>query len=183
VASEQVITRAATARTGWGAKLRNVEPIMALWIALALALAFLVAFPLVKLMIASFETRDGAFTLNNYATAYGRARYLEALFNSLKLGALSATIATVIAVPMAWAVSRTDMPGKGFCWAMVMAAFVLPPYLGAIGWILLAGPNSGFLNILWRALTGAEDPLVNIYTFSGLATVIALHSFPPPCVG
>ncbi|MES2712421.1 MAG: iron ABC transporter permease [Pseudomonadota bacterium] len=178
MASDQVLTRAVTARTGLAARLRNLEPIMALWIALAIALAFLVAFPLIKLMIASFETRDGVFTLNNYAIAYGRQRYLDALFNSLKLGALAAAIATVISVPMAWAVSRTNMPGKGFVWAMVMAAFVLPPYLGAIGWILLAGPNSGFINILWRSITGAEDPLVNIYTFTGLATVIALHSFP-----
>ena len=30
-----------------------------------------------------------------------------------------------------------------------------PPYLGAIGWILLAGPNSGWLNKVWMALTGA----------------------------
>ena len=33
---------------------------------------------------------------------------------------------------------------------MVLGAFILPPYLGAIGWILLAGPNSGFINQAWR---------------------------------
>jgi iron(III) transport system permease protein len=54
----------------------------------------------------------------------------------------------------------------------------MPPYLGAIGWILLAGPNAGWINVAWRALTGAHDPLVNIYTFTGMAFVIALHSFP-----
>jgi iron(III) transport system permease protein len=70
------------------------------------------------------------------------------------------------------------MPGKGFTWAMVLAAFVMPPYLGAIGWILLAGPNAGWINQVWRAVTGAQDPLMNVYTFGGLAFVIALHSFP-----
>ncbi|MBJ7250636.1 MAG: iron ABC transporter permease, partial [Acetobacteraceae bacterium] len=109
---------------------------------------------------------------------YGRQRYLDALRNSLLLGLLSATISTIIAVPMAWAVSRTDMPGKGFTWAMVLAAFVMPPYLGAIGWILLAGPNAGWINQVWRAVTGAQDPLMNVYTFAGMAFVIALHSFP-----
>ena len=61
---------------------------------------------------------------------------------------------------------------------MVLGAFIIPPYLGAIGWILLAGPNAGWLNRIWVGLTGAEDGLVNIYTFSGLALVIALNSFP-----
>jgi iron(III) transport system permease protein len=160
-------------------RLRHLEPVAFVWLLLIVVLGLLVVAPLGKLLLVSFETRGtGAFTFANYATAYGRPRYVEALVNSLKLGSLSATIAVALAVPMAWAVSRTDMPGKGLTWAAVMGAFVLPPYLGAIGWILLAGPNSGVLNHLWRAVTGAEDPLVNVYTFTGMALVIALHSFP-----
>src|SRR5205814_7061748 len=68
----------------------------------------------------SFPTRrssdlekTGAFTLANYAAAYGRDRYVQALFNSLELGACAALLAGVFAVPLAWAVSRTDMPGRG----------------------------------------------------------------------
>ena len=160
-------------------RFRLLEPAMLLWVALIAALLVLVAAPLVKMLLISFEMQEtGEFTFQNYLTAYGRARYLEALRNSLLLGLLSATISTVIAVPMAWAVSRTDMPGKGFTWAVVLAAFVMPPYLGAIGWILLAGPNSGWINVVWRAVTGATEPLVNIYTFTGMAFVIAMHSFP-----
>ncbi|MBX6376260.1 MAG: iron ABC transporter permease [Acetobacteraceae bacterium] len=160
-------------------RLRNIEPVSLLWVVLIAALLFLVAAPLIKLFTVSFQAQEtGAFTLSNYATAYGRQRYLDALVNSLTLGLLSAVIAIVLAVPMAWAVSRTDMPGKGLTWGAVLGAFVVPPYLGAIGWILLAGPNSGFINQAWRALTGAEEPLVNVYSFPGLALVIALHSFP-----
>jgi len=158
---------------------RRLEPVTFLWIALVAALLVLVAAPILKMVFISFETQDtGAFTVQNYLTAYGRVRYLEALKNSLLLGTMSAAIAVVIAVPMAWATSRTDMPGKGFTWAAVLAAFIMPPYLGAIGWILLAGPNAGWINVTWRALTGAQAPLMNIYSFSGMAFVIALHSFP-----
>ncbi|PHK96092.1 ABC transporter permease [Pseudoroseomonas rhizosphaerae] len=166
-------------RSGLLRRLRYLEPSNLLWVLLVAALLFLVAVPIGKLLIVSFEEQGtGAFTLSNYATAYGRARYLEALGNSLMLGALSSLFSVVFAVPMAWAVSRTDMPGKGFTWAMVMGAFIMPPYLGAVGWILLAGPNSGFLNQAWSWLTGIEAPLVNVYSFTGLALVIALHSFP-----
>jgi len=154
------------------------EPANLVWIALIAVLLFLVALPIAKLLIVSFETRAGAFTLANYAAAYGRERYVAALVNSLLLGVAVAGVCVVLAVPLAWAVSRTDMPCKSLVWASVLGAFILPPYLTAIGWILLAGPNAGFINQLWRWLTGAHDHLVNVYTFTGLTAVIALQSYP-----
>ncbi len=160
-------------------KLRGAEPATLVWLLLLAALLFLVAGPIAKLLLVSFEARGtGLFTLANYGQAYGRARYVDALVNSLLLGASSAGLAVVLAVPSAWAVSRTDMPGKGLTWVTVLGAFVVPPYLTAIGWILLAGPNSGFLNQLWRWATGSHSPLVNVYSFAGLALVIALSTFP-----
>src|SRR3546814_507314 len=132
-----------------------------------------------KLFLISFETRGtGAFTLSNYFEAYGKARYIEALGNSLLLGTLSALLSLIFALPMAWAVSRTDMPLRGLTWGVVLGAFIMPPYLAAIGWILLAGPNAGWINQAWTAVTGDPDSLVNVYTFTGLAVVIALNSFP-----
>jgi len=57
---------------------------------------------------------------------------------------------------------------------------VTPPFLGAIAWELLAAPNSGLLNQLFRDLTGAEASahLFNIYSFSGLVFVISCYTFP-----
>jgi len=97
----------------------------------------------------------GGFTLDNYVTAFSRWRYVEALGNSLILGLSVGALCTVFGVPMAWAVSRTDMPGKGFVRAIILGAFITPSYLGAIGWILLAGPNAGWLNRIWMAATGS----------------------------
>jgi iron(III) transport system permease protein len=160
-------------------RLRNIQPVTLVWVLLIGVLLFLVAFPLLTLLVVSFEDqRTGAFTLQNYLTAYGRERYLNALVNSLLLGLSSAALAVVMAVPMAWAVSRTDMPFKGLTWAVVLGAFILPPYLSAIGWILLAGPNSGFVNVWWTQLTGLRGPLFNIFSFEGITLVIALNSFP-----
>src|SRR5437868_6531202 len=120
-------------------KLRGAEPATLVWVLLLLVLLFLVAGPIAKLFAVSFEARDsGQLTFANYLQAYGRARYVDALINSLLLGASAGTLAVLLAVPAAWAVSRTDMPGKGFTWASVLGAFIVPPYLTAIGWILLA---------------------------------------------
>ena len=152
---------------------------MLVWLLLAAVLGILVALPIAKLLLVSLQVRGGGgFTLANYLTAYGRARYVEALTNSLELATAVVGYSLLFALPLAWAVSRTDMPGKWLVWLTVLGAFILPPYLAAVGWILLAGPNAGFLNVVWRWLTGLHDPLVNVYTFNGLALVIALQSFP-----
>src|SRR3984957_9182238 len=158
---------------------RTFDPALLLWIVLAAALIFLVVNPLFRLVQLSLQDTDtGAFTLMNYVAAYGRSRYLVAMWNSLQLGFWVTVLCLLFAVPLAWAVSRTDMPCKGAIRILVLAAFVTPPYLGSIAWILLAGPNSGWLNRMWMALTGAQEGVFNIYTFEGLTFIIAIYSFP-----
>jgi iron(III) transport system permease protein len=158
---------------------RAFDPLLLLWIALAVALIFLVVNPLFRLVQLSLQDTDtGDFTLLNYVTAYSRPRYLLATWNSLALGFWVTVLCLLFAVPVAWAVSRTDMPCKGAIRLLVLGAFVTPPYLGSIGWILLAGPNSGWLNRVWMTVTGAQEGLFNIYSFEGLAFNIALYSFP-----
>jgi iron(III) transport system permease protein len=166
-------------RATLAARLRALDPTLLLWVVLAAALVFLVVNPLLRLVLTSFQAADtGAFTLANYVAAYSRPRYLQALWNSLMLGAAVSALSVLFAVPMAWAISRTDMPAKNLVRLSVFGAFVTPPYLGAIGWILLAGPNAGWLNRAWVALTGAESGLFDIYSFPGLVFIIAIYSFP-----
>lgn len=157
---------------------RSRETAFAPWLVLAAALAVLVVAPVAWLVMTSLQDASGNLTLANYAEAYGSARHLRALRNSLLLAGAATLLCLVFAVPLAWAVSRTDMPGKGFIRLTVLGAFIMPPYLGAIAWILLAGPNSGRLNMAWMALTGASTGVFNIYSFAGLALVIALYTFP-----
>jgi iron(III) transport system permease protein len=166
-------------RAGLVMRLRALDRTLLLWLVLAAVLIFLVVNPLLRLVLTSFQAADGGgFTLANYAAAYGRPRYVQALWNSLMLGAAVSALCVLFAVPMAWAISRTDMPAKHLVRLSVFGAFVTPPYLGAIGWILLAGPNAGWLNRVWVALTGAESGLFDIYSFPGLVFIIAIYSFP-----
>jgi len=89
-----------------------------------------------------------------------------------------AVVCTLFGVPMAWAVSRTDMPGKGLVWAAILGTFIVPSYLGAVAWILLAGPNAGWLNRAYMWLTGSAAGPFNIYSMPGLVLIIAAYSFP-----
>jgi iron(III) transport system permease protein len=98
--------------------------------------------------------------------------------NSLQLGVGVAVLACLFGVPLAWAISRTDMPAKGLIRLLVLGAFITPPYLAAVGWILLAGPNAGWINKVWMAVTGAQAGIVTVYSMPGLILVIAVTSFP-----
>ncbi len=166
------------ARVG-AARWRHLDPSILLWALLVAVLLLLVINPLARLLWTSFQDPDtGALTLGNYAAAYGRWRNVEALINSVVIGLAVAVLCTVFGVPMAWAVSRTDMPGKGLVWAAILGTFIMPNYLGAVAWILMAGPNAGWLNRVYTGLTGATSGPFNVYTKAGLVLVIACYSFP-----
>jgi iron(III) transport system permease protein len=158
---------------------RHLDRSVLVWALFVVVLLVLVVNPLARLLWTSFQHPDtGGFTLENYAAAYGRWRYVEALLNSLVVGFAAALLCVGFGVPMAWAVSRTDMPAKGLVWAAVLGTFIMPNYLGAVAWILLAGPNAGWLNRAFTALTGAAAGPFNVYSMPGLVLVIACYSFP-----
>ncbi|HUB49435.1 MAG TPA: iron ABC transporter permease [Acetobacteraceae bacterium] len=160
-------------------RLSRFEPASLLWLAAMLALAALVVVPLVRLLISSFQSTDtGALTLENYGIAWGHPREWTALGNSLIYAIEVTLLSAVLAVPIAWSVSRTTMPAKSLVRALIIGAFITPPYLGAIGWILLAGPNAGWLNRAWMAVTGADSGFTNVYSFGGMVWVTALYAFP-----
>jgi iron(III) transport system permease protein len=151
----------------------------AFW-ALAAVLAVLVVMPLAWLAYYSVVGKDGQLTLANFAALVNEATlrrpYVVAGLMAVGVGALSCAVAT----PLAWLVARTDLPGRRLVRALVTASFVTPPFLGAIAWELLAAPNSGLINVAWRALTGAQRPdaLVDIYSFGGLVFAISCYTFP-----
>ena len=170
---------AVAASPGYRRRWRHLDKSVFLWALLIAILLLLVVNPLARLIWTSFEhPTTGAFTVDNYVVAYGRWRYIEALINSLTVGFAVGVLCTLFGVPLAWAVSRTDMPGKSLVWAAVLGTFIMPNYLGAVAWMLLAGPNAGWLNRVYKAATGAEAGPFNIYSMSGLVLVIACYSFP-----
>lgn len=169
----------AVAPSAFGQRWRHLDKSSWVWLLAIAVLLFLVVNPLVRLLVVSFQQPDtAAFTLANYAEAYSRSRYLDALVHSLVLGVSAASLCLLFGVPLAWAVSRTDMPAKGLVWVSILGTFIIPPYLGAVGWILLAGPNAGWLNRLAIALTGVDKGPFNIYSMPGLVLVTACYSFP-----
>ena len=148
-----------------------------LWLTFAVILVVIVVNPIFRLVWESISSEDGGLTLDNYVKAYSRPRYWQALINTIMMGVGTALLSALLAVPLAWACVRSDMPGRGFIKLCVLAAFIIPPYLAAVGWVLLAGPNSGWLNKAWMWATGAPQGIFNIYSLTGLIVIMGLHLF------
>ncbi len=159
------------------ARLQGVDRSLPVWLAAALVLLFLMALPLGWLAWVSVSSEDGP-TLTHYRRVLADPALQKALWNTLVLAFWVGIASIAVGAPLAWLTARTDIPGKALIRGLVMASFVTPPFLGAFAWVMLAGPNAGFLNKLWRSLTGAEDALVNIFSMPGLVFVVTIYTFP-----
>src|SRR6058998_29967 len=135
------------------------------------------ALPLGWLGYMSVSGGEGA-TLVHYRQVFTDPQLQKALWNTVVLAFWVGLASLAIGAPMAWLTARTDLPGRRLIRGLIMASFVTPPFLGAFAWVMLAGPNAGLLNKLYRALTGAEDPLVNVFSMPGLIFVVAIYTFP-----
>ena len=150
-----------------------------LWLFAAFMIV-LIVLPLSWLMVYAFTDKTRYPTLQNFVTLFTNPDFLDPLLTTAIIATTSAVICCIVAAPIGWLVSRTDMPGRQTIRALVTASFVTPPFLGAVAWELLAAPNSGMLNQLYRYLTGAEPGthLFDIYSLTGLIFVISCYTFP-----
>ncbi|MBM3539497.1 MAG: iron ABC transporter permease [Alphaproteobacteria bacterium] len=146
----------------------------------AVFLVLLIGLPMAWLVYFSLTDAGGALSLANFHQVATSPQFVTPFLTTLTLAISVGLIACVVAAPLGWLVARTDMPLRREVRALVMASFVTPPFLGAIAWEILAAPNSGILNHIWRAVTGAEsdEHLLDIYSLPGLIFVIACYTFP-----
>ncbi|MBO0740131.1 MAG: iron ABC transporter permease [Hyphomicrobiaceae bacterium] len=163
-----------------GASLARTDvsaPVMA---AFAVILFLLVALPIGWIFVFAFTDHDRSFTLANFGTLFTDPVFVEPLLRTFIIAASVSLSCCLFAAVLGWLVARTDMPLRRTIRTLVTASFVTPPFLGAVAWELLAAPNSGLLNQLYRAVTGAgtEAVLFDIYTLGGLIFVISCYTFP-----
>ena len=145
----------------------------------AAILALLIILPLAWLVVFAFSDRARNPTLANFRLLFTDPAFLDPLLATFTIALSVGVICCAVAAPMGWLVARTDMPLRRPIRLLVMASFVTPPFLGAIAWELLAAPNSGLINQLYRGIIGdADAKLFDIYSLTGLIFVISCYTFP-----
>ena len=173
--TEILATDPALRRRRWAGGLDLSLPVLA---ATAIFLVLLIGLPVGWLVYYAVTDKAGSPTLANFVVLASDPAFTEPLVTTLVLSFSVALAAAIVASPIAWLVSRTDLPARRIIRVLMTASFVTPPFLGAIAWEILAAPNSGILNRWWRELTGAADPLFDVYTLAGLIFVITCYTAP-----
>src|SRR5438034_138065 len=135
------------------------------------------ALPLGWLGWLSVSGEHGA-TLAHYRDVFTDLALRKALWHTVVLAFSVGLVSVALGAPLAWLTARTDIPGRGLIRGLVLASFVTQPFLGAFAWVMLAGPNAGILNTLWRSVTGSRESLLNIFTMPGLIFIVTIYTFP-----
>ena len=141
------------------------------------ALLILVLLPLMSLFIGSVMSDEGV-TASHFREALTGRLYVTALWNSLVLGAWTGLFSILIGVPLAWAVSRTNVPFKGLIQITGTLSYLSPPFLTAIAFVNLFGPNAGLINVFSREVLELPWLTFNVFSMAGLVLVTVLHTFP-----
>jgi iron(III) transport system permease protein len=151
-----------------------VKPPLGLVCAALFLLAVAALLPL-ALLLADSLVVDGRPSLAAYAAVWLDERRWTLLGASLAVGGLSALGATLLGLPIAFAVSRFEFPGRTAMRALYPLPLFLPPFLHAIAWtrhVDLAGPAGAvaifaaayfpFVALLAeRALESIGEPLLD----------------------
>lgn len=152
-----------------------------------LTLLYLVVGPILMLVLTSFEdTTMGVtiqppipWTLDNFHKAFGSSETYTVLFTTLIFAAACLVLSFAIGLTFAWLVERTDMPGRGLVFVLIVAPSGMPGLISAIAWSLLINPTNGYINEIIRKVFGlhGQGPF-DAYTLPAMVFVQGLALVP-----
>ena len=121
-----------------------------------------------------FSDKVEGVTLYNFIRFFSKKYYYEPLIRSIVVCSTTVLTSTLIGVPIAYVLTRYNVPGKTLMHILIIMSLMSPPFIGAYSWIILAG-RQGIVAKLFTAL-GLEAP--TIYGKGGIIFVFTLHLFP-----
>jgi len=162
-------------------------------VAVAVILLYLI-FPVIVVVATSFSAGNflafppPGLSLRWYRSIVSDPEWVSALWVTLKVGALSAAIATLLAIPAAFALVRHVIPGKSLLSALILCALITPPIVTALSTYLFFVPLGLVNTVVGLACAHAVSglPFVVINTAASLRSAdinleraAVIHGAPP----
>ena len=149
------------------------QPVLLLCIVLIFAALFIfILLPLFNVFKLGFSNDAGGFSLDALFKMVSNASYRITFFNSIKLGLLVAVISTFIGYLFAFAMTRTEMPGKRFFRLIATLPIISPPFVLSLSLIFLFGR----LGLITNQLLSIEN--FDVYGLRSLVVVQSISFFP-----
>ncbi len=139
-----------------------------------IVLGFFLIYPVLLLMINSFNVAPEFFIpprvwgLDNWRTALDTPGLLRSLGNTLMIWLIVVGISFPIAVTISWTLARTRIPFSHGLEFMFWVSFMMPGIATTVGWIMLADPDVGILNVMLKKLPFIDNGIFNIFSVPGI---------------
>lgn len=144
--------------------------------------AFLVLPPLVILVLSAFSSQppgeDIVLSLVNARRAFGNEYLPGSLFNSLIYATFTSSLILIFGTLLAFVVERTNSTFSRYAEIFSVIPVLMPAVLLVSAWIMLLSPRGGFLNMMYRDITGTNGVLLDIFSFKGMILVGVLQELP-----
>ena len=145
-----------------------------LWGATLLALVACILYPTIRIFhLAISDAATGNFDLGVMIETLADPATWQSTVNTLGLGFVATFIGVLLAIPMAWTCSRTNVPLGALTKGLIFLTFMNPPILIGLAYITIFGPGNGILAWIPESLG-----LGSIYSWWGLVLVTVCSSFP-----
>ena len=149
------------------------------WLAIPGAgyLLLVFALPLALLLASSFQSEQGSFTLQGYATFLSDPFNATVVWNTLKIALVVTGLCLLVGYPTAFAMARAGLPVQGG----MFLALILPLSVGVIvksfAWTIILRSN-GPVNHMLMTLGLVDEPVKLLFNERGLV-IAAVHVFLP----
>lgn len=117
---------------------------------------------------------DGTIDLSHMIQTIFEKNNVSTMKNSLLLGASVVLVTSMLAIPLAYLLSKTQIAKHTWLDLVCMIPFMTPPYISSMGWILFMQKN-GMLAQLCPSLSWISE---GFFSFFGLVLVMSFHVFP-----
>ena len=139
------------------------------------SMCLFIVYPFYTILTKSvFSSKVEGLTLYNFVRFFTKPYYYQTLIRSLVVCGITVLTTTLIGVPIAYVMTRYNIPGKQLLHIFIIMSLMSPPFIGAYSWIVLMGRN-GLVAKLFRTF-GMTAP--TIYGRGGIIFVFTLHLFP-----
>ena len=114
------------------------------------------------------------YTLKHYQNIFTDSFTYKTLLNTVGFASTTVTVSLFFAIPIAWLVERSNLPGKRTIFTLMAVGTLLPTFFTAMGWVFLLHPRIGILNKLLMSAFGLSTNPFNIASIIGMGWVEGL---------
>lgn len=141
-------------------------------IAIFVVLFMFVLIPIFNVLKLGMMDQDGGFSFANVKKILGSSGYMTTFGNSIRLGVVVACTSSLVGYIFAFAINKTEMPGRGFFKTIAMIPIISPPFILSLSMIFLFGRYG----LITRQLLGIRGN--DVYGMASLVVIQTISYFP-----